>query len=157
MHIIKHAKGAPGLRLMGLGPNFKPTKGIKKLQKLFNKNTFWAVKRNSTNIRKMLANSSRVVTIWDHQELIGFGRVTSDSIYRAVIWDVVVDKKHQGAGIGTLVIEEILRMKELRNVDKIYLMTSNQTEFYLQMGFKIEHRQNLMVQEKFKCDLNVLR
>ena len=148
MHIIKHAKGAPGLRLIGLGPNFKPSKGIKKLQKLFNKNAFWAVKRTSKNIRKMLANSSGVVTIWDHKELIGFGRVTSDSTYRAVIWDVVVDKKYQGSGIGKLVIEEILKMKVLKNIDKVYLMTTNQKEFYLQMGFRIESKQHLMLQEK---------
>ena len=152
IHIIKHANGAPGLRLLGLGPYLIPSNGVKKLQKLFNKNAFWAEKRKLKNIRKMLSNSSSVVSIWDNQDLIGFGRVTTDSTYRAVIWDVVVDKKYQGSGIGTIVIEEIIGLKKLQNIDKIYLMTTNQTEFYLQMGFKIEHNQTLMIKEISKID-----
>ena len=148
IHIIKHANGAPGLRFLGLGPSFLPCKGIEKLQKLFDQNTFWAKNRNSNNIRKMLANSSGIVSIWDSQQLIGFGRVTTDSVYRAVIWDVVVDSNYQGSGIGTLVIEEILNMKRLKNINKIYLMTTNKKDFYLQMGFKIENKQYLMLKEK---------
>ena len=38
----KHAKGALGLRIFGLGPNFKPTRGLLKLQRFLNKNAFWA-------------------------------------------------------------------------------------------------------------------
>ena len=30
--LIKHAKGALGLRVFGLGPNLKPTNGLIKLQ-----------------------------------------------------------------------------------------------------------------------------
>ena len=37
--LIKHASGAPGLRLFGIGPAFKPIKGLEKLQVLFNQNT----------------------------------------------------------------------------------------------------------------------
>ena len=32
--LIKHASSAPGLRLFGLGPAFKPMKGLEKLQVL---------------------------------------------------------------------------------------------------------------------------
>jgi len=32
--LIKHAKGALGLRVFGLGPNLQPTNGLIKLQKL---------------------------------------------------------------------------------------------------------------------------
>ena len=31
--LINHSKGALGLRFFGLGPNLKPTSGLKKLQK----------------------------------------------------------------------------------------------------------------------------
>ena len=156
IHIIKHTNGSPGFRLLGLGPYLIPSNSIKKLQKLFQENAFWAEERSTNNIRKMLANSSGVVSIWDNLKLIGFGRVTTDSIYRAVIWDVVVDKKYQGSGIGKIVIEEILNLKKLQNIDKIYLMTTNQTEFYIQMGFKMEKKQNLMIKEIAKSDLNKL-
>ena len=39
--LIKHVKGALGLRVFGLGPNLKPTKGLVKLQKLLDSNAFW--------------------------------------------------------------------------------------------------------------------
>ena len=36
--IIKHFKGAPGLRLFGLGPNLMPCNGLRKLAKFLNEN-----------------------------------------------------------------------------------------------------------------------
>ncbi|AIQ98285.1 GNAT family N-acetyltransferase [Prochlorococcus sp. MIT 0801] len=147
IHIIKHAEGAPGLRLLGLGPGLLPSDGLKKLQNLFNRNAFWAKDRDLKSIRKMLANSSGVISIWKNKEIIGFGRVTTDCSYRAVIWDVIVEKQYQGSGIGKLVIAEILKMKKLRQICKIYVMTTNQKDFYLQMGFKLEENQYLMIKE----------
>ena len=35
--LIKHSKGALGLRLFGLGPNLKPSKGLFKLQQFTSK------------------------------------------------------------------------------------------------------------------------
>ena len=84
---------------------------------------------------------------WYKNKIIGFGRVTTDCSYRAVIWDVVVEKKYQGSGIGKLVIAEILKMKKLSQIKKIYVMTTNQKDFYLQMGFKLEENQYLMIKE----------
>ena len=51
--LIKHAKGALGLRVFGLGPNFNPTNGLIKLQKLLNNNAFWAKNRTITDLKKM--------------------------------------------------------------------------------------------------------
>ena len=38
LFLIKHSKGAFGLRFFGLGPNFKPTQGLIKLQRFLNQN-----------------------------------------------------------------------------------------------------------------------
>ena len=48
--LINHAKGALGLRFFGLGPNLKPTYGLKKLQKLLDKNAFWAKSRTINDL-----------------------------------------------------------------------------------------------------------
>ena len=98
--IVKHAKGCPGIRYFGLGPQFLPVDGINQIQKLFNNYAFWAKKRNRKYIRKMLANSSIVITIWKKKKLIAFGRALSDGVYRAVLWDVVVAEEFQKKGIG---------------------------------------------------------
>ena len=96
----------------------------------------------------MLFNSTVVVSLWHHNKLIGFGRATSDLVFRAVLWDVVIDSKHQGLGMGKLIIEAILKNKNIRSVEKIYLMTTNSSEFYKQLGFNINEQQSLLTLNK---------
>ena len=143
--LIKHASNAPGLRFFGLGPGFKPMKGIEKLQVLFNQNTLWAKDRTINQIRKMLANSNVIITLWNQNDLIGFGRATTDQVYRAVLWDVVVSKEVQGVGLGKLIVEELLNDKKVNSAEKVYLMTTNRQDFYKQLGFRVNTNQSLMI------------
>ena len=78
--LVKHAPTAPGLRLLGLGPRLTPSNGLLQLQSFLNKNTFWAKGRNKQQICKMLSHSSVVVSLWHNNQLIGFGRATSDIV-----------------------------------------------------------------------------
>ena len=94
--LVKHASTAPGLRLLGIGPKLTPTNGLEKLQSLLNQNTFWARGRTKQQLGKMLSNSTVVVSLWDQNQLIGFGRATSDLVFRAVLWDVVIAADRQG-------------------------------------------------------------
>ena len=143
--LVKHAPTAPGLRLLGIGPKLKPTNGLLKLQSFLNENTFWARGRNKKQICKMLSHSSVVISLWEQNRLIGFGRATSDLVFRAVLWDVVIASDYQGLGMGKLIIEAILTNKRINSVEKIYLMTTNSSEFYKQLGFKINHDQSLLI------------
>ena len=143
--LIKHAANALGLRLFGLGPHFKPVKGLKKLQILFNENTSWAKDRNIKQIKKMLANSNVIITVWNKNNLIGFGRATTDQVYRAVLWDIVVSKDEQRSGLGKIIVEELLKDKKIITTEKVYLMTTDRKDFYKQLGFKINVNQDLMM------------
>ena len=58
--LIQHAPGAPGLRWFGIGPGLKPTRGLLKLQRLFNKHAFWAANRSPDELRRMLAAAERL-------------------------------------------------------------------------------------------------
>ena len=148
--LVNHAKGAPGLRLFGLGPSFIPSNGIKGLQKLFNENTIWAKNRNRSHIKEMLANSNVIITLWENNHLIGFGRATTDKVYRAVLWDIVISKNVQRIGFGKIILEALINDKQIKSVEKIYLMTTNSQEFYRQLGFKINNEQSLMQISKDK-------
>ena len=77
--------------------------------------------------------------------MAGFGRATSDGIYRAVLWDIVVAGDLQGIGLGRQVVDALLAAPALKNVEKIYLMTTNSSDFYLQLGFKKSHNQELLL------------
>ena len=96
----------------------------------------------------MLSNSTVVVSLWHHNQLIGFGRATSDLVFRAVLWDVVVASDRQGLGFGKLIIDAILTNKKIKSVERIYLMTTNSSEFYKQFGFKLNNKQSLLIINK---------
>ena len=145
--LINHSKGALGLRFFWLGPNLKPTNGLNKLQKLLNNNAFWAKNRTINDLKKCLANSDVVISIWVGYEIIGFGRALTDGIYRGGLWDIVIDQGHQGKGFGKLIVNNLLSSKEIQNTKKIYLMTTNKKLFYSQMDFKEVTSQNLLIRE----------
>ena len=145
--LIDHSKGALGLRLFGFGPNLKPINGSKKLQKLLDRNAFWAKSRTLNDLKKCLANSDVIVSLWIGNEIVGFGRALTDEIYRGVLWDVVIDQNHQGKGFGTLIVRKILSSKKIKNTKKIYLMTTNKKIFYSQFDFKEVSSQNLLIRE----------
>ena len=145
--LINHSKGAIGLRLFGLGPNLKPTNGLNKLQKLLDRNAFWAKNRTINDLKKCLANSDVIVSLWVGNEIVGFGRALTDGIYRGVLWDIVIDQSYQGKGFGKLIVENLLSSKKIKKTKKLYLMTTNQKSFYSQFDFQEVATQNLLARE----------
>ena len=148
INLVEHAPGAPGLRLMGMGPNLRPTRGLLKLRLLLNKHAFWAQGRSRQQLREMLKGSQVVVSLWRGKRMVGFGRASSDGIYRAVLWDVVVAGDLQGRGLGRRVVEALLASPKLREVERVYLMTTNSNGFYEQMGFNKVASQHLLIRKQ---------
>ena len=145
--MVRHAPGAPGLRWLGIGPSYRPTRGLLKLQRLFRKHAFWAQNRSVNDLRRMLKGSTVVVSLWRGKRLVGFGRASSDGIYRAVLWDIVVAGDLQGRGLGRKVVEALLESPAVRDVEKLYLMTTNSASFYRQLNFSDAEPQQLLIRE----------
>lgn len=114
------------------------------MQALFDSGSFWARGRSRSDLRRMLAGSQAVVTAWNGCTLVGFGRATSDGIYRAVLWDVVVTQEHQGLGLGRSIVEALLQAPCLVASERVYLMTTNSGGFYERLGFRGVASQRLM-------------
>ncbi len=145
--LINHSRGAIGLRFFGLGPHLKPANGLNKLQKLLDRNAFWAKSRTINDLKKCLANSDVIISVWVGNEIVGFGRALTDGVYRGVLWDIVIDKNYQSKGFGTLIIRNLLSSKKIKNTKKLYLMTTNKKLFYSQFDFKEVTSQNLLIHE----------
>ncbi|MBD1824642.1 GNAT family N-acetyltransferase [Cyanobacteria bacterium FACHB-DQ100] len=107
------------------------------LQALFQVAAFWAGDRKLEDLAIAIKNSDPVISAWDHDRLIGFARATSDGVYRATIWDVVVHPDYQGAGLGRKLVQTVLSHPHVSKVERLYLMTTNQQEFYKRIGFEI--------------------
>lgn len=109
---------------------------LNQLQALFKLGAFWAKERSSEDLSIAIANSEPVITVWDKERLIGFARATSDGIYRATIWDVVIHPDYRGAGLGRKLVETVLSHPRMNRVERVYLMTTHQQRFYERIGFE---------------------
>ena len=137
IQLIRHCSGAWRLR--------RTPGHLRQLQGLLDEHSFWATGRSQHELSRMLAGSQAVVSAWNGSRLVGFGRATSDGVFRAALWDVVVAGEYQGQGLGRRVVETLLQAPALVAVERVYLMTTNSAGFYEQLGFTAVESQRLML------------
>lgn len=137
IRLIRHRRG--GLRLILLPGQ------LEQLRLLFAEHSFWAHARSRPQLAAMLRGSQAAVSAWQGRRLVGFGRATSDGVFRAVLWDVVVAGPQQGQGLGRRLVAELLQTPQVQRVERVYLMTTNSAGFYRRLGFDTTHRQQLLV------------
>lgn len=109
---------------------------LRQLQALFKVAAFWACDRTPAAMATAIAHSHPVVLAWDGAALIGFARATSDGVFRATLWDVVIHPHYQGAGLGRRLVETVLAHPHVSRVERVYLMTTHQQAFYERIGFQ---------------------
>ena len=143
IQLIRHRHGAVRLRLR--------KDSLAQLQALLNEHSFWARGRSARELSQMLKRSNAVVSAWKGTRLIGFGRATSDWVFRAALWDVVVADDFQGQGLGRRVVEALLKDPALIGVERIYLMTTNSVGFYRKLGFTGVENQQIMLRTREKA------
>jgi ribosomal protein S18 acetylase RimI-like enzyme len=119
--------------------------GINQVRRLFDAHSFWAQGRSRRALLRMLLGSCSVVSAWQGDRLVGIGRATSDGVFRAVLWDVVVAEEHQGRGLGRRIVQALLASPPVAASERVYLMTTNSSGFYERLGFSGQHGQQLLV------------
>ena len=118
---------------------------LNQLQELFRLTAFWAQNRSIEDLAIAIANSDPVISVWDKERLIGFSRATSDCVYRATIWDVIIHPDYRGLGLGRKMIETLLSHPRVSRVERVYLMTTYQQGFYTRLGFQFPNPSTTMV------------
>jgi N-acetylglutamate synthase-like GNAT family acetyltransferase len=129
---------------------------LSQLQELFNLTAFWAKGRSLEDLSVAISNSDPVISVWDENKLIGFARATSDGIYRANIWDVVIHPDYRQLGLGTKLVEFILSHPRLSRVEKVYLMTTHQQHFYQKIGFSTNETTTMVIENRSNLDQKLL-
>jgi len=100
---------------------------------------WWGGKRSLDDVRVMVEHSSLMVGLVDRSDerLIGYCRVLTDFIFRATIYDVMVDRRFQGQGLGERLLDLLCSHKRLQQVSFIYLACEPALfPFYERWGFK---------------------
>lgn len=111
---------------------------IDKYWDLFN-TTGWndEYKFNKSDLRNAIGNSWYLVSAYDKDKLIGFGRIISDGIHHALIVDMIIRQEYQRKGIGGRLLEKLLNKCTNNNIRDIQLFAAkDKSGFYEKYNFK---------------------
>lgn len=85
---------------------------------------------------EVLAASWAVVSAYDGNRLVGSGRLMSDGLLYAVVFDLVVAPTHQGRGVGSEIMRRLLDRCRAGGIRDVLLFSARGTDqFYAGFGF----------------------
>jgi GNAT superfamily N-acetyltransferase len=101
-------------------------------------NEWWSKGRSLVETQAMLEHSDFIFGVCDSttQQLIAFARVLTDHVFKALVLDVMVHPNHRGAGLGAVLMENILQHPVLSKVRHVELYClPERVGFYQRLGF----------------------
>jgi GNAT superfamily N-acetyltransferase len=82
-------------------------------------------------------NSQITTSAYDGEKLVGFGRVVTDGVLHAMIYDMIVLPSYRKQGIGRLILNTLVARCRDASIRDIQLFcAANQREFYEKNGFE---------------------
>jgi GNAT superfamily N-acetyltransferase len=99
---------------------------------------WWTGGRQEPEVRQMLRQSDVIVALVEAMDgrLVGFARVLTDSTYKGLILDVIVDAGHRSQGLGRKLMEAVVNHPRLRGVKHLELYClPEMVPFYERWGF----------------------
>ncbi len=118
---------------------------IEKLHLLY-QNEWFTKGRSISDVREMLIKTDFIFGFCssESEELIGFARVISDWVYKAFVFDVIVDPNSRSKGMGHFIMNTIFEHPVLKKVSHIELYCPEAlVPFYEKMKF--ERRTSLLL------------
>lgn len=91
---------------------------------------------NPDELTRALYSSWYVLSAYDSERLVGFGRLVSDGVLHAMIYELIVQPEYQGQGIGGMILEKLVEKCRETGVRDIQLFCARgKREFYEKRGF----------------------
>jgi GNAT superfamily N-acetyltransferase len=97
-------------------------------------NFYWAKNISLDRLKKSLEYSV-CYGIYKHNQQLGFARVVTDFSQEAILCDVFIDDKHQGKGLGKILVQMTLESPITKDCFRWVLLTKDAHSFYEQFGF----------------------
>ena len=82
-------------------------------------------------------NSTLVVSAWDGGSLVGAVRVLSDTMFRSIIYDLMVLPEYQGKGVGSELIRRCI--DHFPNSEWLVQTTEEISGYYEKKGFTVNN------------------
>ncbi len=87
-------------------------------------------------LHRAISDSWYVLSAYDNNRLVGFGRIISDGVLYALICDLIVDPACQGKGIGSILLNKLIEHCHLQDIRVIWLFAAKgKSAFYKRFGF----------------------
>jgi predicted GNAT family N-acyltransferase len=99
---------------------------------------WWSKGRKKADIERMLKHSDLIVAFCEpnSKRLIAFSRILTDYVYRASIFDVIVEASYRGNGLGRILMDTIVNHQDLKSVERLDLVClPEMIPFYQKWGF----------------------
>jgi len=91
---------------------------------------------SSEELIQALEASWYVLSAYEGNQLVGFGRLVSDGVLHAMIYELIVLPEYQGQGIGGQILEKLVEKCQEAGVRDIQLFCAvGKREFYEKRGF----------------------
>lgn len=91
---------------------------------------------NKEQLYEATNRSWYLISAYDNDRLIGFGRIISDGIFHALIIDLIVLPNYQSKGIGSNILKKLVDRCKANKIRDIQLFCAKgQTGFYEKHGF----------------------
>lgn len=89
------------------------------------------------DLMRALNASWYILTAYDGECLVGFGRLVSDGVLHAMIYELIVLPDYQGQGIGAEILKQLVEKCRNAGVRDIQLFSARgKRAFYEKRGFK---------------------
>lgn len=102
------------------------------------KKEWWSTNRSKKDVNSILQGSSFIIGIVEQSTdaLVGFARILTDYFKYAYIYDVIIDNRHRGKGLGKLIMHSIIKHPKLKDIKNLELTCRTEVvQFYEQYGF----------------------
>ena len=112
------------------------------------KQAWWTKNRTLEQARRAVENSDLVFGLIEpsSERLVAFARVLTDFIFKAFIYDVIVEESLRGTGLGKKIMNQLLAHPELAEVSHIELYCQPEMhEFYEKSGFSLNTENNRLM------------
>lgn len=108
---------------------------------------WWTNQRREEDVARMLQHTDLVVGACTDPggQLVGFARVLTDRVFKAVVFDVIVAHAQRRAGLGQRLIDYVLNHQMLAGVRHVELYCKPEMiPFYEKLGFTAPEPMNFL-------------
>lgn len=95
--------------------------------------------RSEEKWKQILSKSTYIISAWDKNKLIGFGRIVEDGTM-CMVYDIAVLPEFQSKGIGSELMKNIMKEIKKYSFDSVGLFAWDKNpqniKFYNKFGFK---------------------